>query len=73
MEKQFLALWADHTEHADKMEADECFHKLSYSEGHGEQDGSGNRFLDKDHMNQAVEDVLSKWDISLEEDGEAAF
>ena len=52
------------------MEADECFHALSYADGPG---GQGKRFLDKDHMTQAVEDLLQKWDISLEEDGEAAF
>ena len=43
------------------MEADECFHKLSYSDGIG--GGEGKRFLDKDHMSQAVEDMLQNWDI----------
>ena len=53
------------------MEADECFHALSYSDGPA--GGTGKRFLDKDHMSQAVEDMLQKWDISLEEEGDAAF
>ena len=52
------------------MEADECFHSLSVSDGPGSQ---GKRHLDKEHMTQAIDDVLQKWDISLEDDVDAAF
>ena len=64
----FKDLFEAHTEHADKMEADECFHQLSKADGL-----SDKRFLDHDHMEMAMNDVLSKWDISLTEEGETAF
>ena len=52
------------------MQADECFHSMSVSDGPG---GAGKRFLDKEHMTQAVEDVLQKWDVTMEDEDENAF
>ena len=67
-EKNFKELFEAHTEHADKMEADECFHQLSQKSGIEDR-----RYLDYEHMQTAVDDVFAKWDISLTEEGETAF
>ena len=67
-EKNFKELFDSHTEHADRMEADECFHKLSHGNGIDDL-----RYLDHEHLETAIDDVFSKWDISLTEDGEKAF
>ena len=34
---------------------------------------SEKRYLDREHMETAVDDILSLWDISLTEEGETAF
>ena len=52
------------------MEADECFHAMSHSEGPG---GGDKRYLDREMMTQAVDDMLGKWDIQLEDDADASF